>query len=390
MTDPICPLCHNPINNDACILNRQGLRFHVGCGDGPMAHPVVLESLHQRITALEGLAHIHSGFASITTSTRTETVSGPAPVAADKPAPSLAAWASGHCPTCHQHKDVIGMPCNDPWHVEQVCAIGHADQPAGDDAAVEHLRFLTWEEEKHNTVKIYKLGIYGACAILAAIRRGEVPGIYAKETGQIGAALAAKDATIADLRTKLAEAQTHGKDMEVMWDRNRNALAARVAELERERDAERELRRMDKEGCDHWCAESERLKADLASEQIAHVNTGARCAALGHTIDAARDECASLHTMIAGKEQQLAAMTERASLSRAVEQESKRIQAESERDAARAEADALRKALAEAQQTLSDFVYMGENWSSLTRPLDQLVGRSRATLETISAAGVTG
>jgi len=53
MTDDTCPLCNNPILDGDCVLSRQGLTFHAGCGEGSLAWPVVLESLHQRITALE-------------------------------------------------------------------------------------------------------------------------------------------------------------------------------------------------------------------------------------------------------------------------------------------------------------------------------------------------
>jgi hypothetical protein len=137
-----------------------------------------------------------------------------ASVAADKPAPldaatagsSLAAWASGHCPTCHQHKDVMGMPCSDPWHLEQVCAIGRADRPAGDDAAVEKMTELIHScdaGDSNNRVGVsahdecYVLNRYTsrriAPQILAAIRRGEVPGvcdprhvITAEKNGPVG------------------------------------------------------------------------------------------------------------------------------------------------------------------------------------------------------------
>lgn len=53
MNDPICPLCKNPILDGDCIITRQGLTFHSGCGEGPLAWPVVIESLHARIAALE-------------------------------------------------------------------------------------------------------------------------------------------------------------------------------------------------------------------------------------------------------------------------------------------------------------------------------------------------
>jgi len=54
-----------------------------------------------------------------------------------------------------------------------------------------------------------------------------------------------------------------------------------------------------------------------------------------------------------------------------------------------AELAALSNAVDEARQALGDFVYMGENWSGITRPLDQLIGRSRSTLKTLDrAAGV--
>jgi len=53
MNTETCPLCHNPLLDGDAVLSRQGLTFHAGCGEGPLAYPVVLESLHQRLLALE-------------------------------------------------------------------------------------------------------------------------------------------------------------------------------------------------------------------------------------------------------------------------------------------------------------------------------------------------
>ena len=83
--------------------------------------------------------------------------------------------------------------------------------------------------------------------------------------------------------------------------RDRKEMAESGLEIAAQRD--KALAELDASRARHQeCADSanlrwreiERLRADLAAEQTAHANTGARCAALGHTLDAARAEADAL------------------------------------------------------------------------------------------------
>lgn len=215
----------------------------------------------------------------------------PAPVAADKPAPAYDGSAVRQMLDDERAKmqaTMCGFPPNDAK------TLVNADQPAGDDAAVEALEEAilscdgaTAEEACQDAAHEY------AAAALAAIRRGEVPlpadvvvkiandynnglaccsgrdcgcGGYSRLQEAVGMEVMHRtdqqDKEIADLRAKLAEAQQ-----------------GRIAELE-------QMAEINRQSSLGMRAERDKALADLAAEQTAHVNTGARCAALGHTLDA--------------------------------------------------------------------------------------------------------
>ena len=52
MTDPICPVCREPLG-DTVYTRKQGVLVHAPCCHGSMANSVILESLHQRLAKLE-------------------------------------------------------------------------------------------------------------------------------------------------------------------------------------------------------------------------------------------------------------------------------------------------------------------------------------------------
>lgn len=216
----------------------------------------------------------------------------PAPVAADNPLP-------------HDSRVVVTNPD----------AYKGADQPAGDDAAVEALRNLTFTDGKNEPLCLFSWKgddrMHAACAVLAAIRRGVVP--LPDDVPQIKALMQTCrewEAAVAELRAKLAWLQEqHDKHAA-----NADLAEARVAELERESEQRVQGN-----------AEARRtLLVELAAERAAHQERAARAAELSHD---------------------LAAMTERAESEYRI-----RVSMKAERDAACAEADALKREVAVLRQ----------------------------------------
>lgn len=161
MTDLICPLCKNPILDGDTVINRHGLTFHAGCGEGSQVWPVVMESLHQRIAALESKAKAKPTTPTSESDTPTQHQSVPVD---EQPA--------------QQGDDATVAAMDDAY--QPVCSVSVDEMP-------QHRR--------------------GLRAILAAIHRGEVPGVHDGIPRIIGYddAMREKDAEIAALRARVAE-----------------------------------------------------------------------------------------------------------------------------------------------------------------------------------------
>ena len=185
---------------------------------------------------------------------------------ADKPAPAVGNGAG--CVMTRKGQPGLLPDCEADF---QKHLAAEKDQPAGDDAAGEALAYAQLMEANPDfqgkpTRGDWKYSPYieRAKHILAAIRRGEVPGLYdeaavKQEQAAMyaagmrdGVATAGTSEQIADLRAKLAAEYDARCRIQTEMKAERGKALERVAEL----------------------------------EQIAHVNTGARCAALERTLAA--------------------------------------------------------------------------------------------------------
>jgi hypothetical protein len=89
----------------------------------------ILAPLLARVAALEASNRVRLGEVLNIHGRVAKMEATPAPVDAG-PAAALSAWAKDICPTCRQHKDTMGMPCNDSWHVDNPPS--HWTPPAAD------------------------------------------------------------------------------------------------------------------------------------------------------------------------------------------------------------------------------------------------------------------
>ena len=149
---------------------------------------------------------------------------------------------------------------------------------------------------------------------------------------------------IAALKAQLSDAEDRaefrmitGRTLKQERDQALADLAAAVNDRNRIRGqlkAERDSGKMNKEGLDHWCAEAKRLQDELIAKSSAL---------------------------------EMAA----------------RIGDDAHRDAARyaTDLDAAHLTIGEAVEAMRDFVHITENFSGITRPLDQIQGRCRAFLD---------
>jgi len=300
MTDPICPLCKNPLLDGDAVMSRQGLIFHAGCGEGSLAWPVILESLHQRTAALEKhLEQIHAwhdahakghdagdaamcgrvealevGLAQLGVTVFPVTVDGeplvmpnPAPVDAGPPVPA------GEGPVTSPFRDDRGPTT-----------------PPADDAAVEALTKAMISYPDGPTWK------GAAQRALAAIRCGEVPRIVDLH-GQ-ATLLGKREDEIAALRVDVekyrGETERHIRLLSECAN-ERDQLKARVAELEQARHVlAGNVERLQGTGQKLAAAEAERdqLKAKVAELEAKQIN-GDMERAIAKDAEAERDRLAA-------------------------------------------------------------------------------------------------
>lgn len=182
------------------------------------------------------------------------------------------------------------------------------DQPAGDDVAVEALTIIIG----NTTGSMPDI----ARQVIAAIRRGEAPGLYDE-----------------------AAVKAEKSAMYAAGFRDQRAIADGYAD---------------------------KAAAELVAAKNLHAQDVERLV-----------EASGQHAIVKGGWAGAILRAERA--------EDERDAAIKAKNEAEGERDRMAKAVGECRETLGDIIHMGENWSSITRPLDQLVGRCKATWQSINA-----